>query len=66
MAKGAVYFDSSLKRFSDFHSVTCIQFDQLPKPFSNQGRSQTQNLGGANIFWEYKISEVDFIHFYEN
>ena len=32
-----------------------------------QGRSQTQNLGGgANIFWENKISEVDFIHFYEN
>ena len=25
-----------------------------------------QNLGGANIFWENKISEVDFIHFYEN
>ena len=36
----------------------------------NQGRSQTQNFffggGGANIFWENKISEVDFIHFYEN
>ena len=34
----------------------------------SQGRSQTQNLGGggANIFWENKISEVDFIHFYEN
>ena len=31
--------------------------------------NQTQNLGGgggANIFWENKISEVDFIHFYEN
>ena len=32
----------------------------------NQGRSQTQNLGGTNIFWKNKISEVDFIHFYEN
>ena len=37
--------------------------------YNLQDRSQTQNLGGgggANIFWENKISEVDFIHFYEN
>ena len=28
--------------------------------------ARPKNLGGANIFWENKISEVDFIHFYEN
>ena len=33
----------------------------------SQGRSQTQNLGGGEIFFrENKIFDVDFIYFYES